>query len=110
MVSWSVDNLIRRTSDGGVVVVRWSVSLVGHVDAHGETHTIPLKKSGECKFEPDPSSDGFIAYENLTEDNVLSWVFSIVDRQSVEDEMAARLDAKRNSIMQFDSGVPWSNA
>jgi hypothetical protein len=39
---------------------------------------------GTCSFTPDADSEGFVAFEDLTEADVLEWVYEALDKDAVE--------------------------
>ena len=96
MTTWTIVTLERNTDDG-VVVAHWRAS-----DADGE-HV--GSSYGSCGFSPDPSAEGYIAYDSLTEDTVIGWVKSEVDADEIEAGIAAQIaDSKAPAI---STGVPW---
>lgn len=77
MASWTVTKLIVEPSANGlkdvVAYVQWKVS-------HGKTVKFGTASLGN----PDQE---FIEYSNLTEQNVLNWVWSAVDKEAVESAL-----------------------
>ena len=64
---------------------------------------------GSCSWSQPESAEGFTPYAELTEDQVLGWVWSSgVDREATEAAVRQQLDALINppTIM---SPLPWSN-
>jgi hypothetical protein len=95
-VTWTIVTLERNTDDG-VVVAHWQAS-----DADGE-HV--GRSYGACGFTPDPSAEGYIAYDSLTEDAVIGWVKADVNADEIEAGIAAQIaDSKAPAI---STGVPW---
>jgi len=95
-VTWTISTLERNTDDG-VVVAHWRVS-----DADGE-HT--GSSYGTCGFTPDADADGYTAYADITEAQVIEWVKADVDADAVEASIAAQIaDSKAPAIT---AGVPW---
>ena len=95
-VTWTISTLERNTDDG-VVVAHWRAS-----DADGE-HT--GSSYGTCGFTPDADTDGYVAYDSLTEETVIGWVKADVDADAVEASIAAQIaDSKAPAITV---GVPW---
>ena len=97
MANWSIVNMERNTADGGVVVAHWRVS--------AEDGDYTASAYGTVGFTPDASADGFIAFENLTEADVLGWVYAEVDQAETEAALAANI-AEQKTPATTD-GVPW---
>ena len=49
--------------------------------------------------------DNFIAFESLTEQDVLGWVQSAVGKDVVEAALAAQIEAQKNPVKL--NGLPW---
>ena len=98
-VTWTISTLERNT-DNGVVVAHWRASDVDG-DHSGSSY-------GTCGFTPDASADGYVAYDNLTEENVIGWVKGSMGEEAVtgvEDSIAAQIaDSKAPAI---SVGTPW---
>ena len=88
MTTWTIGTLERNVADGGVVVAHWRASLVdGDFSA---------SSYGTCGFTPDPSDSGFVAYDSLTEADVVGWVQAEVDKDATEASLAAQIEADKN--------------
>ena len=101
MATWTIANLERNVSDGGVTVAHWRVTqeeTVGDV-------TYTASAYGTCGFTPDPSADGFIAYDDLTEATVLGWVHADVDQTATEAALTADIAAQKTPVTA--DGMPW---
>jgi len=98
-VTWTISTLERNT-DNGVVVAHWRATDVDG-DHSGSSY-------GTCGFTPDASADGYVAYDNLTEENVIGWVKDSMGEEAVtgvEDSIAAQIaDSKAPAI---SVGTPW---
>ena len=106
--TWSVSNMTRNEADGGVVTVYWSC-----VASDG---TFSATEGGKLRCEPDASADGFVAYADLTEADVLGWVYtSLIEGEETADEAKARIEANRTGKVQGQidrasaqaEGMPW---
>jgi len=99
-VTWTISTLERNTDDG-VVVAHWRASdseTVGEVEHSGSSY-------GTCGFTPDADADGYTAYADITEAQVIGWVKADVDADAVEASIAAQIaDSKAPAI---STGVPW---
>ena len=101
MATWTIANLERNLSDGGVTVAHWRVTeseTVGDV-------TYTASSYGTCGFAPDADADGFVAYDSLTEADVLVWVHAEVDQDVTEAALTANIEAQKNPVT--GSGMPW---
>ena len=97
MTTWTISTLERELSDGGVVVAHWRATAVdGDFSA---------SNYGTAGFTPDPSASGFIAYDSLTEADVIGWVQAEVDQDAIEASLAAQIEADKNPTQA--AGVPW---
>ena len=63
-VTWTISTLERNTDDG-VVVAHWQAS----DDCTGDEHT--GSSYGTCGFTPDADADGYTAYADITEAQVI---------------------------------------
>ena len=101
MATWTIANLERNLSDGGVTVAHWRVTeseTVGDV-------TYTASSYGTCGFTPDASDSGFVAYDSLTEATVLGWVQAEVDQSAIEAALTANIEAQKNPVSA--DGMPW---
>ena len=99
-IVWQIEQMNRQVANGGVVTAYWRV--IGTEDGHSATNY------GGCGFAPDPTSDDFIAYDDLTEDVVLGWVWEQVNRDDIEAALIAQIDQLKNPVEAY--GVPWHDA
>jgi len=99
-VTWTISTLERNTDDG-VVVAHWRASdseTVGEVEHTGSSY-------GTCGFTPDADADGYTAYADITEAQVIEWVKADVDADAIEASIASQIaDSKAPAITV---GVPW---
>lgn len=95
--TWSVAQLDRETSTGGVTCVHWTLTAQdGDYSAYGY---------GAANLTPDPSLPSFKPYEKLTEANALAWVWGIEDKAATEQRLAAQIETAKNPPVA--SGKPW---
>lgn len=80
-VNWTVNNMKRNTADGGVTIVYWEC--VATDDTETDCRAV---EAGKLRLEPDASSDGFVAYDSLTQEIVLGWVQSYLNDNSTDDQ------------------------
>jgi hypothetical protein len=97
MANWTIAQLERNSADGGVIVAHWRVT--------AEDGDYSASAYGTCGFTPDPTADGFVPYDNLTEADVLAWVYESVDKDAVEAGLTAKIEEQK--APQTVAGVPW---
>jgi hypothetical protein len=96
-VTWTISTLERNTSDDGVVVAHWRASDVDG-DHSGSSY-------GTCGFTPDSTTDGYIAYADITEAQAIGWVQADVDADAIEAGIAAQIEASKAPAVA--TGTPW---
>ena len=106
--TWSVSDMQRKDSDGGVFLAYWSM-----VSSDG---TYSASEGGKLRCTYDASAADFIPYADLTEADVLGWVYtSLIEGDETAAEAKARIEADRTAKVQGQidratsqsSGVPW---
>ena len=114
--TWSVSDMTHKDSDGGVFLVYWSLT----TQSDG-TPSYSAQGGGKLRCTADPSASDYIAYADLTEADVLGWVYSslIEQKENGSDETAAEVKARIEAAGtakvqgQIDraaansNGVPW---
>ena len=96
-LSYKIDKIVRNTSDGGVLRVRAIASLTdGDITVSDMVH---------ASFTPDASAGGFIAFDSLTEADVIGWVESSIDVDTVTAGLQAKLDSVKTPATA--TGMPW---
>lgn len=105
MANWTIANLERNTDDGGVTVAHWRVTETEVVGEGDDAVTYSASSYGTVGFTPDASADGFIAFDSLTEADVLGWVYESVDQAETEAALDANI-AEQKTPATTD-GVPW---
>jgi len=101
MATWTIGTLERELADGGVTVAHWRCI---EEETVGE-ETFSASSYGTVGFTPDPTASDYIAYDSLTEANVLGWVWESVDQSATEAALTAKIEADKNPTS--GSGVPW---
>ena len=105
MTTWTISTLERELSDGGVVVAHWRATASKTVGEGDDAVTYSASNYGTVGFTPDPSAAGFIAYDSLTEADVIGWVQAELDQDAIEASLSANIEAQKNPTQA--SGVPW---
>jgi len=83
----------------GIKALHYTVDLVDGEDTVGAY--------GSTSHSPDPASETYITYEELTESTLLDWVWEQVDKDAVEAQLAQALTIKQNPPVV--AGLPWIN-
>jgi hypothetical protein len=97
MTTWSIAQLERNADDNGVVTAHWRVSAVdGDYTA---------SSYGTCSWTPDPSTEGFVPFEDLTEAMVIEWVKGSLDVEAIEASLASQIEEQK--APKVVAGVPW---
>ena len=100
MTTWTIAQLERNTSDGGVVVAHWRATLTdGDYSA---------SSYGTAGFTPDPTAPDFVPFESLTEADVLQWVYAELGAEqlaAIEDGLSANIEDQK--APQTVVGTPW---
>ena len=97
MIDWTITNMERDASTGGVSIVNWKASAVIQAEE--------IISAGKVHLTPDPTSPGFVAFEALTDDIVKGWVWGSVDKAAIEAGFGAELDI--TSAPNVALGLPW---
>ena len=95
--TWSIPTTERTLADGGVTIAHWRCTGV-----EGDNSA---SSYGTAGFTPDASADGFVAYDSLTEANVIAWVQAIVGQADTEAALAAKIEADKAPTT--GAGTPW---
>jgi len=107
-------------ADGGVFLVYWSMvaaNVTGQDPSGADEYDYTASDGGKLRCEYDASSPTFTPYADLTENEVLGWVYdSLIEGDETAAEAKARVEADRDSKVQKQidaaattaSGVPWS--
>ena len=93
-ITWTINNLERQTSDGLVTVVHWGASASEGDYSASIVNTQALERG-----------DSFVNYDTLTEETVLGWVWSKVDKEAVEAALTAQIEAQKAPVVA--NGLPW---
>ena len=99
-IVWSINNLERQTSDGLVTVVHWG--------AYATEASNDLEKpynAGVYSTQPLERGDSFVNYDTLTEETVLGWLWTKVDKETVEAALEAQIEAQKAPVSA--NGLPW---
>lgn len=95
MITWTISQLDRRTSDGFVTTAHWRATAVDG-DYSASVYST-------CSWT---DGDVTIPYEDLTEQDVLDWVWVSVDKDATEQALADQIELQKHPVTA--SGMPWS--
>jgi hypothetical protein len=110
--TWSVTNMQRTDADGAVFLIYWSM-----VAASDGDPSYTASEGGKLRTTPDASAPDFIPYADLTEADVLGWVYnSLITGDETAAEAKARVEADRTAKVQKQidaaattaTGMPWA--
>ena len=102
MANWTIANTEYTKADGGIFCVHWRVTAEETVGE--ETYT--ASAYGTCGFTPDASAPDFVPYDQLTENDVIVWVWGQVDKIQTEAALHAKIEEQKAPATV--SGLPWS--
>jgi hypothetical protein len=91
---WTIQQMDRLTSDGFVVTVHYNVSAVDGEFTASTYGTVGYTEEG-----------AFTPYSQLTEAVVVGWVKESLGQATVEEALAAQIEAQKNPVSE--SGLPW---
>jgi|TARA_R110002153_G_scaffold24771_1_gene78717 hypothetical protein len=99
--NWKVYGLTRTTSTGVVSKVTYGCELDEGI--HSARQVADLEISGSSEDE------GFIAFDSLTEENILVWVFAAADKAAIEASLTAEIVEFKALAAGNDEaqGLPW---
>lgn len=98
-ITWTISQLDRSLPDGTVLTAHWRCSGTDGAFSGSvySSQTLPAK---------DPSDPTFIPYDDLTEAEVLNWIWGAgVSKEITEAAVQAQIDAQANPTSA--TGVPW---
>jgi hypothetical protein len=95
---WDVVQMDRLTFDGFVVTVHYTVSATDG-DYSASTYGTVGYTQEEGKIIP---------FDSLTPEIVIGWVKDSLGQETVEEALAAEIEAQKNPV--FESGFPWAQA
>jgi L-aminopeptidase/D-esterase-like protein len=93
-ITWKINNLERQTSDGLVTVVHFGATAVDGDYSASIVNTQALERG-----------DSFVNYDTLTEETVLGWLWTKVDKETVEAALEAQIEAQKAPVTA--NGLPW---
>ena len=101
MANWSIENMERQQDTGLVTKVKWTVTFVKDMEFSNTNGVVELGKT-----------DLFVPFKELTQTQVLNWVFEKIDKAEIESKLEILVDEKisaKASPKIEVSGLPWDN-
>jgi hypothetical protein len=96
MITWTISNLDRQTSDGFVYCAHWQANAT---DGDYSASVIST-----CSWSEGTAT---IAYADLTKETVLGWIWANgVDKDAVEASLAAQIAEQK--APKIARGLPWN--
>jgi len=92
--TWKIAQLDRQTSDGLVTTAHYTVNAVDGEHTAGSYGTVGFERG-----------ESFIAYDSLTEAQVIAWVKDKLDVEAIEASLAAQIESLKNPVTA--TGTPW---
>jgi hypothetical protein len=92
--TWNVVQMDRKSADGFVTTVHYTVSAVDGEFTASTYGTVGFAEEG-----------AFTPYSQLTEAVVVGWVQDSLGQSTVEEALAAQIEAQKNPVSE--SGLPW---
>ena len=96
--TWTIATCEHDIATGGITVAHWRCSAVD-----GDFTASAYSTAG---FTPDATSPDFKPYDEVTEAEVLGWVWASVDKDETEASLASQIEAQKNPVSA--SGTPWA--
>lgn len=95
MITWTISQLDRQTSDGFVTTAHWQA-----VATDGDYSASVINT---CSWTGEPT----VSYDSLTQADVLAWVWQSVDKEAVEAALEAQIAEQK--APKIAKGLPWGN-
>lgn len=92
---WTISQLERKLPSEFIYIAHWQCT--------GTDGDLSSSVYATCSFEGEITTP----YADVTQDQVLGWVWESVDKDAVEASIAARIETLKNPVEA--SGLPWSN-
>ena len=118
--TWSISDMQRTDADGAVFLIYWSMiaaNVTGQDSEGNDITDYTASEGGKLRTTPDASAPDFIPYADLTEADVLGWVYnSLITGDETAAEAKARVEADRTAKVQKQidaaattaTGMPWA--
>jgi len=110
--TWKVSDMTHVDADGGVIKAYWTCNAFSDT-----TPSYSAVEGGKLLCTYDASASGYIRYADLSQADVLSWIWtSLIEGDETAAEAKARIEANRTARVQGQidraatqaTGLPWS--
>lgn len=96
--TWTIAQCEHEVATGGITVAHWRCT--------AQDGDFTATAYGTAGFTPDATSPDFKPYDQVTEAEVLAWVWGSVDKDATEANLAAQIEADKHPTQA--SGLPWA--
>jgi len=96
-ISWEITQMKNKISDGGVFFVEWVCYAI--------RNTYHKSISDTIEFTPDISNPNFTPLNDLTQEQVLGWVWNQVNKNEIEQMLIDELEEAVNPTVDYT--LPW---
>jgi hypothetical protein len=104
---WFIDNMRNISATGGVFEVTWYCSVTrSKRDAQDQEHTYEMMDHGVAEFTPVPDDHSFTSLSDLTEEQVLGWVWQSINKTAIEQRLEQDIQTTYFDDT-IDSTIPW---
>lgn len=100
--TWTIANCEHDVATGGITVAHWRCT--------AEDGDFTASSYGTCGFTPDASAPDFKPYADVTEAEVLEWVWDSMGIDQVvgiQEALHSNIEAQKNPVSA--SGTPWGS-
>lgn len=104
---WFIENMRNISTTGGVFEVTWYCSVTrSKRDVQDQEHTYEMIDHGIAEFTPVPDDESFASLSDLTEEQVLGWVWQTIDKTEVEQRLEQDIQTSYFDNTTDDT-MPW---
>jgi hypothetical protein len=97
---WKIEQLNRKTEDGFVTTAHWRCDATDGEYVNGK-YQYSAGVYGSAGFTGDLTTP----YEDLTEAQVLEWVWESIDKEETESNVLKQIESQKQPVTA--SGLPW---
>lgn len=98
MIKWGISQVKRTQTAKVVVTVEWFCEA-----KDGRFHEV---RYGEVQLDDkDPNAPDFIPFEQITQQQIMDWVFEKIDKAGIEAKLTATIDEQKAPALV--SELPW---
>ena len=98
-LGWEITQMKNRIADEGVFYTEWVC--YAFKDGYQKSY------NGYSEFTPNTSDQNFIPLNNLTQEQVLEWVWRQVNKEEIESILTAEI--QESITPTIDYTLPWLN-